>query len=363
VLESIGDADALRLLGLAAHAIGDEVRCADLLDRAVARLRADGRLGLLPHVFGVQIQASSELGDWRTAAAAAEEGRRLAAETGQPIWSTGTLVGDARAVALCGDTDAALDLAARAEAAAEHAKLNDLLACAQLARGIAWASAGAYEDAYAAIRRMFDPADPSYHHRELFAAIMSLAETAVRAGQRDDARAVVAVVERTAEITPSPLLHVHLRYARAVLADDNEAELLYLDALGHDLARWPLARARLELAYGGWLRRQRRNAESRAPLRSAHTVFDIIGARSWAEQARTELRAAGGRAATRGPTADEVLSPQEMQIARLAAGGLSNREIGQRLYLSHRTVGSHLYRIFPKLGITSRTQLASRIGV
>jgi DNA-binding CsgD family transcriptional regulator len=363
VLEDIGDADALRLLGMAAHAIGDEVRCADFLDRAESKLRAEGRLGFLPHVFGMQIQARSELGDWRRAAAAAEEGRRLAAETGQPIWSTGTLVGDARAAGLRGDAETALQLAARAEEAASHAHLNDLLACVQLARGFALAAAGAYEDAYEAIRRVFDPADPSHHQRELFAGIMSLAETAVHSGHRDDARAVVHQVERTAEITPSPLLHIHLRYARAVLADDARAEHLYVDALGHDLTRWPLAKARLELAYGSWLRRQRRAAESRPPLRSAHTVFDIIGATSWAEQARAELRAAGGRATTRGPTAEDMLSPQELQIARLAAEGLSNREIGQRLYLSHRTIGSHLYRIFPKLDITSRSQLALRLDV
>jgi ATP/maltotriose-dependent transcriptional regulator MalT len=362
VLESVGDADALRLLGMAAHAIGDEVRCADFLERAETKLRDEGRLGLLPHVFGLQIQASSELGDWRRAAAAAEEGRRLAAETGQPIWSAGTLVGDARAAALRGDADTALRLAAQAEDAANHAELNDLLACVQLARGFAWASTGAYEDAYEAIRRVFDPSDPSHHQRELFAGIMSLAEAAVHCGRRADARRVLATTERTAEITPSPILHVHLRYARAVLADDGQAEALYQDALGHHLTRWPLARARLELAYGTWLRRQRRAIESRTPLRSAHTIFDIIGAASWAEQAQTELRAAGARTTARGPTADEVLSPQELLIARLAGAGLSNREIGQRLYLSHRTVGSHLYRIFPKLGVTSRAQIASRLA-
>jgi DNA-binding NarL/FixJ family response regulator len=90
-------------------------------------------------------------------------------------------------------------------------------------------------------------------------------------------------------------------------------------------------------------------------------LFDVIGAAPWAEQAQAELRAAGGRTARRGPTTADLLSPQEVQIARLAAEGLSNREIGQRLYLSHRTVGSHLYRIFPKLDITSRSQLASRL--
>jgi DNA-binding transcriptional ArsR family regulator len=124
----------------------------------------------------------------------------------------------------------------------------------------------------------------------------------------------------------------------------------------------PIEQARLELAYGSWLRRQRRLAESRQPLRSAQMTCELIGATTWAQQARAELRAAGERLSTNGPAARELLSAQELQIARLAADGLSNREIGERLFLSPRTVSSHLYRIFPKLGISSRGQLASRLN-
>jgi len=123
-------------------------------------------------------------------------------------------------------------------------------------------------------------------------------------------------------------------------------------ALGSDQLR-----ARLLLAYGAWLRRQRRVAESRAPLRAAREAFDALGAVPWGERARQELRAAGEASHHRTPRAWDRLSPQELQIARLAADGLSNREIGQQLYLSHRTVSSHLYRVFPKLGISSRSQL------
>jgi len=133
--------------------------------------------------------------------------------------------------------------------------------------------------------------------------------------------------------------------------------------IGDRLGPWPWVRARLELAFGSWLRRQRRAAESRQPLRSAQTTFTVIGAASWAAQAQTELRAAGGRISG-GPSAavHHLLSPQELQIAHLVAEGLSNKEIGERLYLSPRTVGSHLYRIFPKLNITARAQMAARLG-
>jgi len=115
-------------------------------------------------------------------------------------------------------------------------------------------------------------------------------------------------------------------------------------------------------SYGSWLRRQRRVTESRDPLRSARTVFEALGATPWALRADQELRETGERGWQPTVSDHEELSPQESQIAALAARGLSNREIGQQLFLSHRTVGSHLYRVFPKLGVTSRQQLAQAMA-
>jgi len=126
-----------------------------------------------------------------------------------------------------------------------------------------------------------------------------------------------------------------------------------------NLARWPFQRARLQLAYGIWLRRQRRPVDSRPPLRSARATFEVLGAVPWEERARQELRATGETVRRRAPEARDELTPQERQIAEMAAAGLSNREIGQQLYLSHCSVASHLYRLFPKLGVTSRAQLVA----
>jgi DNA-binding CsgD family transcriptional regulator len=190
---------------------------------------------------------------------------------------------------------------------------------------------------------------------------MDLAEASVHADRRHDARSVIAGLEELTAMSSSTTLRVQLSYAKAILADDDHAEALFTAALSQDLNRWLWPAARLQLAYGCWLRRHRRGTESRIPLRSALTTFDQIGARTWADQARAELRAAGERTSAKGPSALAVLSPQELQIARLAAEGLSNREIGDRLYLSPRTIGSYLYRIFPKLAITSRSQLANRL--
>ena len=358
VLESLSDPVALWLLGMAAHAVGDPVHAADFLARAESKLRDDGRLGLLSQVLTLQALDYMELGDWGRARAVVEEGRRLAVETGQSIWDTGTLTLTAIMAALHGDSDRAQRVAAEAEHAANGRRLNDLLCCVQLARGIGLVAVGQHSGGYDALRRIFDPADPAFHPTERFHGVMFLAEAAAHAGRTDEGRAVIGALEDDAGVTSSATLHRHLSYARAVLADEHDAEDLFRAALRADLVRWPWLRAKIELAFGSWLRRRRRAAESREYLRSAQAAFDLIGARTWADQARAELRAAGLRPApaTAGLGA---LSAQELQIARLAAQGLSNREIAERVYLSHRTVGSHLYRIFPKLGISTRTELVS----
>jgi DNA-binding CsgD family transcriptional regulator len=220
---------------------------------------------------------------------------------------------------------------------------------------------GRHGDAYEHLRRVFDPADPAYHPFIRCWAIGDLAEAAVHSGHRAAARAVLQELEPLAAQTPSSWFQTGMRYARPLLADDHDAEPLFQAALDADLTRWPVARARLQLAYGAWLRRQRRVAESRAPLRAAREAFDVLGVFPWGERARQELRAAGEASRRRAPEAWDQLTPQELQIAQLAANGLSNREIGQQLYLSHRTVGTHLYRVFPKLGITSRAQLPATL--
>ena len=145
-------------------------------------------------------------------------------------------------------------------------------------------------------------------------------------------------------------------YARAVLAENSEADALFTAALDN-ASNMPWHRARLQLAYGSWLRRQRRSRESREFLRAARDAFDILGMSAWAQRAHRELAASGERQQQPVTSSWASLTAQEAQIAELAAQGKSNREIGQELYMSHRTVGAHLYHIFPKLGITSRSQL------
>ena len=170
--------------------------------------------------------------------------------------------------------------------------------------------------------------------------IMLFVDAAVRTERMNDVREVVAAREETASVTPSPLLRVQLHYSRALLAQDDDPERCYRETLAQDLLRSPWVRARIELAFGPWLRRQRRVVECRAYLRSACDTFDVIGASPWAEQARTELRAGGERRGGDGPAIGEVLSPQELESTRLAAEALhtSRRQLAAR-------IGSSLARV------------------
>jgi DNA-binding CsgD family transcriptional regulator len=360
---SVSNAGELLALGNAARAVGAEVLASDYFDRAEAKLREQGQLGLLPHVLAVHAAVCLDLGDWRRAAHSLEEAHRLAMETGQPTWGDGTAAVEAVFTGLIGETEGALRQAADIERAFTGQVANDFRCLAQIARGAAYLSDGQHAAAYAELEPVFDPASPCYHPRESLSGLMLMAEAAAGCGARDTVRVLVAQMENLAETMQSPVVAVQLLYARPVLADDADAERLYQLGLAQDLTRWPWPRARIQLAYGDWLRRKRRMAEAREPLRAALATFELIGAAGWARQARTGLRAAGERdSAASAASPESLMTAQEMQIARLAAEGLSNREIGQRLYLSPRTVGSHLYRIFPKLGIRSRSQLATLLA-
>ena len=235
---------------------------------------------------------------------------------------------------------------------------NPQLWLVAFARGRAALAAERPGEAYHDLVRIFDPADACYQPYARGWALADLVDAAVRGdGDLDLVRGLLGEWEEIAAATSAPHLEVQLAYAAALLADGATAEQRFQVAMTSSAAGWPFYAARAQLAYGGWLRRQRRGADSRTPLREAARVFDALGLRCFAERARRELRASGERARRRVPEAWTELSPQELQIAQLAAEGLSNREIGERLYLSHRTVSTHLYRLFPKLGITSRTQL------
>jgi DNA-binding CsgD family transcriptional regulator len=190
-------------------------------------------------------------------------------------------------------------------------------------------------------------------------APVELVEAAARCGRDDLASsALEALVERTQASGTDWALGLEAR-SRALLGDGPDTERLYAEAVERHLrTRLAPHRARSQLLYGEWLRREKRRVDAREQLRAAHETFARVGADAFAERARRELEATGGTVRKRSGETADALTPQEGQIARLARDGLSNTEIGAQLFISPRTVQYHLRKVFAKLDITSRRQLA-----
>jgi DNA-binding CsgD family transcriptional regulator len=351
-----GDASRTQLLAFAAYAAGDMDQAITLMDRVAPMLRAQARLGLLAQLLIARGWAGVSTGQFSQAAREFEEGNRLAVETAQPIWIAISHNGRAALLGLGGEEQQANQTLAETAEPMLALRLSIAIAGIELARGLIELTAGRHSDAFDHFARVFDPDGAAHHEFVAQDAAPFVIQSAVSAGRREEARRMMSVLEALGKRTPAPLVHLGIRFGRALLADDSDAEALFQLALDAE-PRWPFAYARLEMAFGAWLRRQRRITESRPYLRAARDTFEALGVHPWADKARAELRASGERISdtTRAPS--QPLSPQEMQIAKMAASGLSNREIADRLFLSHRTVGAHLYRVFPKLGIASRSEL------
>jgi ATP/maltotriose-dependent transcriptional regulator MalT len=231
------------------------------------------------------------------------------------------------------------------------------IALAEWANAVLNNGLGNYEKAMQAAQRA-----TAYRSVEIVVpgwATTELVEAAVRSGHNDVAAdGLRQLAERTTPSGTDWALGIEAR-SRALLNDGDSAERLYcesIERLGRTRMRADLARS--HLLYGEWLRRERRRIDARAQLRIAHDMLDTMGMDAFAERARHELQATGETARKRNvASGDQELTAQEAQIARLARDGLSNPEIGVRLFISARTVQYHLRKVFNKLGIESRSQL------
>jgi DNA-binding CsgD family transcriptional regulator len=226
---------------------------------------------------------------------------------------------------------------------------------------IRWASAvlynglGRYEEALAAAQQA-----SAYPHELLFSTwgLEELIEAAVRSGKPEPAAdALRRLSDKTRASGTDWALGIEAR-SRALLSADADAERLYREAierLGRTRVRVELARA--HLLYGEWLRREKRRPDAREQLRTAHEMLTAMGLEAFAQRAARELLATGETARTRTVETLDQLTAREIQIARLARAGLSNAEIGGRLFISPRTVEYHLSKVFTTLGISTRYQL------
>lgn len=352
-------AEMLRLFSVICSIAGAFDRGVVVGDRALERLRARGRYGLLATALVGRAWAGVFAGAWSASIAAAQQAQTVSRETDQPLWVVAGLSAEAALRGVRGELAEALELADRSEQRLPPGAAEGMRSTAEVARGLAHLGAGEHAAALERLRRVLDPGEPWHSGFVARWVVADAVEAAVGANAYDEAR---ALTDRAAAFAhPSPHLAGSIAYARLLLAPDADADALAEEALAAT-RELPALRARVQLAFGAHLRRRRRAAEARALLRAARDTLEALDMAAPAERARSELRAAGEAVRIVAADPSAVLSPQELQIAQLAADGLSNRDIGQALYLSHRTIGSHLYRIFPKLGVASRGELRALLA-
>jgi DNA-binding CsgD family transcriptional regulator len=324
-------------------------------ERQVQLLRDTGALAALPFCLAQLGLVRAWMGDFAEAAALVVESENVAAAIGSPL-APYTLL---RLLALQGREAEASAVIDAAIAQAESNGQGMASAWASWAAAVLYNGLARYEDASAAATRA--TANTFNIHMSMW-AMPELVEAAARVGNAELAQQALTHLAEMTQPTGNDLaLGIEAR-CRALLTEDLTAEDRYREAierLGRTRVRTESARS--HLVYGEWLRSEGRGVDAREQLRIAHTMFDEIGMEAFAERTRRELRATGETVRRRRDETRADLTPQEQQIARLARDGLTNPEIGARLFLSARTVEWHLRKVFAKLDITSRQALKTAL--
>jgi DNA-binding CsgD family transcriptional regulator len=342
----------LLLAGGAALFLGDDP-AADRLNRRLAvRAREAGHLPLLTQALPRLATTEIAAGHLAAAHATLTDGIRLARQGGQHQVVSHMLAVLALIAALRGEVDECRSLSTEALELAATRRLAHVSLTAHWALLVLELGLGHVDEALIEARQISDlPV-------RLWAAPDRI-EAAVRAGELPLAETWATELDSWAQGAGQPwAVATNLRCRALIAGETDEAGRLFAAALAADESTLrPLERARTELAHGEFLRRMRRRREAREHLHAALAGFEAAGAEAWAERARVELRASGQTARRREPSTRDDLTAQELQIARLVAQGLSNREVAAQLFLSPRTIDFHLRNVFRKLRISSRMQL------
>ncbi|MGW1208410.1 ATP-binding protein [Streptomyces sp. NPDC002499] len=297
-------------------------------------------------------------GEWDELEAQAAQGRDLGEAHSYELLSTEFLYQRALVAAARGDEAATRALTDEMILWATPRGVGSYLSCASHARALAALGRGRFEDAYRHASAISRPGELASHVPPALFVVMDLVEAAVRTGRTEEATAHAAAAREAGIDAISPRLALLVKASAAIAAVDHDATALFEEALavpGTD--RWPFELARVQLAYAERLRRAKATTEARTQLANAIDTFERLGARPWATRAGNELRATGLSLGTAGVTGPASLTPQQREIAMLAAAGLTNKQIAERLFLSPRTVAAHLRQLFPKLGVASRAAL------
>ena len=331
---------------------GDGLRHAT---RAVRLARERGYVATLPQALEAQASQLIGLSQFDLAYAVAHEARQLALDLGIPWAGSWALADLAYVDSVRGDEELV------------HARLKEL---AQLttsmspavpagmnrALGTLALVLGRPSEALDRLLASIAPVRPQSNPM-LVGGVPDAIEAAARAERSEEMAEHLARYAAWVESFPNPARRALLARCQA-LADESDAEQRFAEAIGLIDALAPFDRARTQLLYGEWLRRERRRTDARPHLRVALEAFEQLRVSPWAERARSELRASGETARRRDTSTRDQLTPQELRVADLAAGGMTNAEIGAQLFLSPRTIDYHLRKVFAKLDIASRSDLA-----
>ncbi len=348
----VSSAELLTLTGVgcaAASALGDDHALYSLANWLEVQARDQG--AVLQLSIALIFSGSSEVFAGHLGQAHARFAERGAIEAAR---GGSCEVGHALVLAWRGRAAEARAAAAAAAQVAVEQGEGWKLAVLDYARAVLALGMGHYEEALAA-------APHGYQDNMLLRtfALPDLIEAAVRCGERETAEHALASVASRATANPTPLMLGLLARSRALLGSGTGTEALYREAISYlQQARGRVHLARAELVYGEWLRRERRQRDAREHLQAAYGMFRGIGAYGFAERARLELAAAGGTARPPASSRGGGLTPQELQVAALATAGFTNLEIASRLFISPKTVDYHLGKVYRKLGVGSRRQLA-----
>ena len=352
------DEPALWRVGSAAWLLDESDLAITLLQDAMQRLRAPGSRGTSGPGLTALGWLYVDTGRWDEAQEAAAEAASLAEANQMELVGAAADAIAATVFAFRADSSAARTHADRALATADQADSGLIAARARRALGIAALADGSHLLAFRQLRQLFSEEGVPVHNLFSYLGLADLAAAAVRADRRLDGQDVVERALSRLDGTVSPRLEQLIARARGILADPAKAGAHFDRGLCDPAGdQWPFERAQLRLDHAEWLRRRRRINDAKPVLTEALATFRRLGAWSWARRAEAELRACGVAVPGAERDALQELTPQQRQIVRLASEGLTNREIGDRLFLSPRTVGSHLYRSYPKLGVADRHQL------
>ena len=351
--------EELRWLWLACHiarALGDDVAWDELTERQVDLARRAGALSLLPVALDDRVHTDLFCGRLAEAISLSAEANAVVEATGSHLNLRGPI---ALAVWRGQETEALALIKGSREEVVRRGE-GFWIASVDWGSAVLYNGLGRYDDALAAAERAAE--DPHGLGTPMW-VLVDLVEAAVRSGKPERATAPLAQLTEIAEANGTDWALGFLARSRAMHSEGPAAESLYreaIDRLGPTRIR--VAHARALLVYGEWLRRENRRVDAREQLRAAHAMLTDAGMAAFAERARRELLATGETVRKRSVETLDDLTPQEAQIARLAADRQTNPEIGAQLFLSPRTVEWHLRKVFGKLGISSRKELRSALS-